>query len=777
MPVDPLRALFLELGVDDKKGILALSNITRAANNAERALLGVAEASKLAGGVSNLTRSNTALAASYNAVAAGARRAALDTFYLARANFQVNRGQTVVNTPSGAIPAGFGVLARQSAEVAAGRMQAPWSAWRNMAGMNAAGIGRLGGPGPYMPGYPPAGRTGRAGRGNFGLGTSVFLAGLGISAGAYGFQQGAGLERTSLLASYASGQSPAAMRRQSVEIARRFNLRLPEATALTQEVAQLGAMSPEGQRQIARAGAGFHTMETGVQAGEASAAIYRLIKATSRSKEEFDQGTAAAMRYAGAIYAAGNESAAGAKEVFSMVQEIEPLAQMMHLGANGTIALSAAFADLNENQRELFRGALTRMTIQGKLDPNNPIGSLLAIADRLRAAGSDAQKLNILKAMGFNNIRDVQTISVMAASMDTFARSWKAVNEELTGTSTFETKVGSVLGTLSGQWDGFKSSMDSAAASIVGSLTPALSVLLSVLSGLAAVISDNPALQLLLGAGAVGLAGMGVRGAYRRHFAGDAAVRMAALGLEGPRGALRHGRLTENLMGVLPFLGRGRAESFAATRTGMALAEGAGLGRGLGRMNRLSLGLMKMLPFGEGLAIRAAGIMGGEGIGGMALRAATGPVGWILTALSVGAPLFEKIGKALNSIARQGGMLGIVFNTLGLIFDVIAAGGRILNKAFGWIFDVGGKVWHAIGGDVLTGGVNNVLQGLHGGISGIAASPETKAGAQTPSRAPSVVTNIYTGGSQSGYQSAIDEVSRRAARSMPANSYGGLAVT
>lgn len=784
MAPDPLRALFLEFGVDDKAGVLALQNITRAADQAERALLGVATASKSAGGISTLARSNVTLAQSYNTLATSAARAGTA---MRQANLPMMLYSAATTPPpggfqaqsqAGTLPAGFNALARQSMEQ---RMasKSPWSPSAFMGGISAPAGG------PYMPGYGGAAAVrGRGlGGGNYGLGTSIFLTMAGARLGAYGFQQAANLQRASLLASYASGQSPGAMSAQSLELSRQFRLRLSEATGLTQEVAQLGVGSAQGQRELARAGAGFHVLEQNVGAGEASAAIYRLIKATSRSAEEMNAGTAAATRYASAIYAAGNESAAGAAEVFSMVQELEPLAQVMNLGAEGTIALSAAFADLNANQRELFRGALTRMTIQGKLDPNNPIGSLLAIAERLRNAGTDAEKLSILKMMGFTNIRDVQTASVMAASMDTFARSLKAVKGEMEGTSTFDTKVGQVLTTMSGQWDGLKASMDSAAASIVGGITPALGGLLAILTGLADVIAQNPALAALLGIGAAYMAGRAVRGLYRHHFAADAAtvaLRMETMGLGGPRGALRHGRLTDNLLGALPFLGRGSAERFAATRMGMSLAEGVGLARtaGAGRMSGLSLGLMKMLPFGLGerAALGTAERMAAGGIAGRALGLATGPIGWVITALSLGAPLFERIGGALHGIAQQGGMLGIVFGTLTLIFDVLAAGGKLLNKVFGFIGDVGSAALNIITlghGEDIINGVNSFLGNAHNAITG----DSSKAGAQTPPASGKTVVNIYTNGSQSGYQSAIDEVGRRAARTTAPNSYGGIPVT
>lgn len=770
--------MYLDVGVEDDRAVLALRRIQFEARQTEQAFIGVAQSAKLAGGMGNLVSVNTRVAQSYRSVtiaatqaATGIQRASIASRLYAAATTAPPVGWSV-GTPTGTLPAGMSVLARQSYERAMGSMTTPWSAASFMGGVRAPA-----GRGPYMPGYNTAGR-GRGGRGNFGLGTSIFLATAGLGAGAYAYGQSANLQRASQLSAFASGQSAAAMRAQSLALTGDYRMRLRSATALTQEVSQLGALTPEGQRELARAGAGFNVLESQVAAGDAARSIYQLIKATSRSKEELDRGTAAATRYAGAIYAAGNESAAGAASVFAMTQEIQPLAQFMNIGANGTIALAAAFADLNENQRELFRGALTRMATEGKIDPNNPISSLIAIAERLREAGSDAEKVNILKSLGFDNIRDIQTLAVMAASMDTFGRSLEVVNEELVGTSKFGSHIQKVLGDQQGAWDALKGSMDRASASIVNGVAPALMLLMSVLTGVGDTISANPALGVLLGIGAGGLAYMGLRGAWRRHMARDAGTRMAELGLTGPQGARRHGRLAENLLMTLPFLGRSRAERMTTTRFGVALAEGAGMGRGLGRMNRLSLGLMRAMPFGEGLAVRAAGTMAAGGMGGTALRVATGPIGWVVTALMLGAPLFERIADAAGRMAAKGGMLGVTLNTVALIFDVLAAGGRILNEAFDWLAKGGKWLLDAVTfghGDEMLGGMNKGLSNARDAVQGIARD-ESKAGPQTPPKAPVAVANIYTGGSQSGFQTAMDEVSRRAARAIPSNTYGGIPV-
>lgn len=768
---DPLRAIYLDTGVDDKEAVLALRRITNAANITEQALLDVAKASKMAGaGAGATVRSNAAAARSYQQAGTAARGYARDLFYLHRAQFQVARNvEVLAGGSTGASGAAAGILGMEQA------YQAYLTRQGRVTALGRAADFALGGR-MVTPAMSAQAAAARAGRGNYGLGTSLFLTGLGVGVGSYGYRQSAAFQRSSTLASFASGQTPAEMRSQTQAVRSEFRLRLMAASALTQSIAQLGELTPEGRRELARAGAGFNVLESTIGPNEAAESIYRLIKATSRSREEFDAGTRASMRYAGAIYAAGNESAAGAASVFAMVQEIEPLAQVMRLGANGTIALSAAFADLNENQRELFRGALTRMAFEGKLDPNNPVASLLAIAERLRGASSESEKINILKGLGFDNIRDIQTLSVLAASMDTFARALGAANEELEGTTTFGSKVQQVLADQQGAWDAFTSSLDSMAAKVVTVAAPALVTLLGLLTGIADAVAANPFLAGAAGVGGLALGGMALAGLYRHHFAGDPIPTVLAR-----RGMSRgqHAAAAYALASTLPF-GFG-AERFATTTLGQRMAAGMGKGMtaGVGRSSRFSLGLLNALPFGERLAGAAAGRMAAGGIAGGALRLATGPVGWILLTLTLGAPLFERVAKAFGDIAQQGGVVGVVFNTLGLIFEVIAAGGRLLGEAFDWL-GKGGK-WlldmvtfgHA---DEILGGTNKGLSEARNWVNTIGRD-DSKAGAQSPPPAPSgAVVGIYTDGSRSGYQQAMDEVGRRSARSVPPNTYGGIPV-
>lgn len=775
--IDPLRSLFLDVGVDDKKGVDGLQRITAAGNAAEKALLDVARAAKAVGGATAAISVNQRLAASYNAVAAAAFRAGMAQRQAAIGQlgpFMSGPTQTGVlqALQSGRTPL---ILQRPSLGGAGDLPFIVRSGGTSNSLAIAESIRRGRASAPFSTGVH-AMQT-RTGRGNYGLGTSVFLTLAGAQAASYGYRQSAGLERGSQLAAFASGQTPAAMAAQNRRLARQFHMRLPDAISLTREVAQLGVGTEEGRSELARAGAGFNVLESTVAAGDAASSIYRLIKATSRSTEELNAGTAAATRYAAAIFAAGNESAAGAGAVFQMVQELEPLAQFMKLGANGTIALSAAFADLNENQRELFRGAITRMTIEGKLNANDPISSLLGIANRLRDAGDDLERMNILKSLGFDNIRDVQTAAVMAASLDTFARALAATNEELTGVSTFWPKISILLKDQQGDWDNLTSSMDNATASIVGKLAPALGLVMGLLAGIADVVAGNPILSTLFGYGAAVGAYVGLRGLYRRHFGGAASAEMLADMLPSERRA--YGRTSRELAGFLPLP---MSKRLGFTAIGANMAEGSYLARlaGGGRMNRFSLGLMRALPFvGEGLATRTAATMAAGGLAGAAVKVGLGPIGWIIAGLTAGAPLFSQIAESLGGIASQGGAIGATFNMLALVFDVVAAGGRILNRAFSWIGTAGKWLLNLVTfghADDVLGGINQGITGARDWVKGIAAD-ETAAGAQTAPKAPaSAQVNIYQGGSRSGAQMAIDEVARRAARTMPANSYSGIVV-
>jgi hypothetical protein len=776
---EALRKLYLGIGVDDKNAIAVLIGVRDASNLAERALLGVAKAAQaMSPAASVAVTANNRLAASYGSVAAAATRAtaamrqaggqaALQSRQLM--NEMVSRGFPVQGQ-SALFPPGFDTLARQGLEQRLAAGAPPWNPAAFMSGIRAPT-----GAGPYMPGYPPSAAALRGSRGNFGLGTSIFLATAAAGAGAYGFQQAANLQRGALVASFANGQSPGAIQRQALGLSGQFNMRLSDSVSLLRDVAQLGIGNAAQENEVARAGAQFNVIQPDVAASDASKTIYRLLLASSKSQADLEKNLSIASRYAGGIYAAANVSAADNKEVFAMVTELAPLAQMMNLSAQGNIALAASFSNLNATQQSTFRGALTRMAITGKIDANNPIGSLMDIASRLRALATDSEKIDFLRSLGFKNVRDIQTVNVLAASMDTFAKAYAAVGNELQGTGTFGDRVNQVLHTMSGEWDGLKASMDRAAASIVGGLAPSLHLTLGLLTGIADTIAKHPALGGILGAAGLAVAGRGAYGFLARRFGTPEAERLAELGLDGPRGALRRGRLANNLANVFPLLGQSRAESFAGTRLGMSIAEGAGLAAsaGVGRMSGISLGLLKLIPGGEGLAVGAAERMAAGGLGGTALRLATGPVGWILTALSLGAPLFERISGAFTSMASKGGAIGALMNTLGLVFDILAAGGRILNTAFDWLLTGGKWLLNFITGghyDDVVGGINTGLSYLRTGAQGIAAPGQSPAKAQATN-----VTNVYTDGSRTGFQSAIDEVSRRSARTT-SSTYGGIPV-
>lgn len=611
----------------------------------------------------------------------------------------------------------------------------------------------------------------RTARHSYGLGTSLFLAYAGGRGGAYAFQQGATLQRQSLLASYASGTSRRATMRQTRGLARGYNMRLTDAAALTREVAQLGAPAA-AQGQLARAGAGFNVLESSVSAADASSGIYRLIKATSRTPEEFDKATAAATRYAGAIFAAGNQSAAGAGAVFEMVKELGPLSQFMNLGAAGTIALSAAFADLNEQQRELFRGALTRLAGEGIIDPNNPIGSLRKISAQLQKAGDEQERSRILKSLGFDNIRDKVLIASFTAGLTTFDSALAAVNEELYGTSQFGSKVNEVLHDLQGNWDGLKSSMDLAAATIVGTLTPAIAGLMSMLKGLALVVANNPALAGILG----GMAAFyGVKGGaslvaqYGPGFMRGGASRVAGLtagdllfagsnliGMRG-MGAGMRGRSMSSIVG-------GRYKAGMASRSWDML-----FGRSTLAQARAGAG---MEAIGGRFGGRLAGRMMGGAVGRAGLSAMGGPVGWIIGAVSILQPVFGSIGSFLDNLGDKGGVLGLVAETLGVVFRLISAIGKGINAIFGWLWGAIKKLL-----DVLH--INDVATWAQKGLDKLTGGSQSKgkrAGDATP-KAPGGPTTfnltVNATGGQTGVQLALEKTAYQSAFGAGSAAYGG----
>lgn len=78
----------------------------------------------------------------------------------------------------------------------------------------------------------------------------------------------------------------------------------------------------------------------------------------------------------------------------------------------------------------------------------------------------------------------------------------------------------------------------------------------------------------------------------------------------------------------------------------------------------------------------AAGFLGKRAIAGVL----SGPIGWILTSISVLEPVFTRLGQLFRDLGEQGGLLGLVFKGLAAVMNTIAIVGKVINLIFDTIF-------------------------------------------------------------------------------------------
>lgn len=235
----------------------------------------------------------------------------------------------------------------------------------------------------------------------------------------------------------------------------------------------------------------------------------------------------------------------------------------------------------------------------------------------------------------------------------------------------------------------------------------------------------------------------GVGAAMRKRFKGATAVtrgglttgrpatamfqgmrRGAGAGMRGAAGFVRH-PIQGTMAGARAFgaaalarspldtaLGRsvtaqaGRRTVFnAAGRQGAALI-GTGARGGLIRRGASMLGVATRGgrgAIGQGVLGGVGRGMAARGIGGMAARGgmaalglAGGPVGLVVTALSVLTPMFRTLGNTLDDLGQKGGIIGFIAKRLATLFKVLELLGNVVNFVFKAIFGVIKKVWDFI---------------------------------------------------------------------------------
>lgn len=184
-------------------------------------------------------------------------------------------------------------------------------------------------------------------------------------------------------------------------------------------------------------------------------------------------------------------------------------------------------------------------------------------------------------------------------------------------------------------------------------------------------------------------------------------------GLAARVGAFLGGRIPTNLasrLGISQTAASGRAISAVAARQGLApqflsageRAGARGLVAGRGVIGRAALpGIARIA--GTGVAAR---------VGSLAVPGLN-----LLSILGLLAPVLGTIGDAFDSLAERGGALGIVFNTLSILFRSAELLGRSFNFAFDLLIKGIGKFFELLDKIPLVGTFLDMISDFLGGVS------------------------------------------------------------
>lgn len=565
-----------------------------------------------------------------------------------------------------------------------------------------------------------AGRTPLFG-GGFGVAgaAGAFATIAGVTAGIRGVQSAAGLESASIRSAFAASeggtvtrQDVARFQRESLALSQEFRRGVLPSAQLIQEIQQLGVPDAAVRQSLARAGTALNVVEPEVAADEAAGAIFRLIKSTTSSEEEFRNAGSAAIFYANAVKIAGDESAAGVPAVFAMVRDFQPIAKLAGAGADEIIALSGALSDLNESQRELFRTALLRVTGKQFQDPasvgligayiggeqgakfmetvdTDPFEALTMFVERLDRSSDAGENIGaILNSLGFRNVRDRVFLQTFVNSLDKYNSTLATIREESTGadgTIRIMDATRMELESLGGAWAGLTTAVDRFTSTLITRTSPAIKGILSLLSGSVNAVTASPLLAaaLLGGLGAAGIRGL--RGAaggggMSGRFSGGLLNVLSLVPFVGPRLA-RRPNAVRRLIGAA----RGR---FAAGRFAGQVGAAGGIQQALFGTGRAALG--RNAARGAGIAglfggRAVAGRLAASGAGRVALGALGGPVGLVLagaTAVASLTPVFDSLGNMFAELGNRSGIVGTIFKTMSTLFKTMELGAR----GIGWVF-------------------------------------------------------------------------------------------
>lgn len=547
----------------------------------------------------------------------------------------------------------------------------------------------------------------------------------------------------------------AALREESIALSREFRVLPQDTIKLLRQVEELGLPSgfPRARDEITRAAIQLGILGD-VAEDEAAKGLFRLIRLTSTSADEFGRMLENSEATAGAIVRVATGTAAGVSGLEKFLRTFGQAAISARFTQGEIIALGGTFADLDENMRELATSAIIRLF--GKVLPQNaqlfarflgisveefenlrvnkPVELLQRLAEAfLRTKEETGDVAKVSAELGLVNVRDFRIIAALIAQRDQFNRLLVITNDALGNEEELHKRTQFVLSGLQGRIDGFIAAIQRAAIAVGTGLNPVLSALTGLLEGLAGVLERNPILAQVLGVGAfaVGL------NSLRRFFGtlGGIGGLASFVGAGGLLRAFRGGRLAALTTRNRTLFGT------AATRAGIVggpIGSAVGLGGGL-------LGSLLGRGLGPGVVRGLA-----AGAGGRLALAGTG-IGAIVGLFTLLAPVFGALARNLSEVGQAATPLNIVLKTLALLLRGLEIIGLAIGKAFDFVFGLIGGAIGAVIGEKNIVGINQFLEGANRDAEGIAAGLR---GPVAPTVDASVTVNVGDDGSGTAARAA-----------------------
>lgn len=457
---------------------------------------------------------------------------------------------------------------------------------------------------------------------------------------------------------------------ESFRLSHSFKIGAVDAAKLVQQVEELGVESDMARNALTRAGASLNTIAD-VEADEATKALFRLIRVTTRTGEVFEENLAnQAEATAGAILRLGQQTATGVEGLDQFLRKFGQVGVVAQFSRGEVLALGAALADLDDEARE--RGTTAFFQFFQKVAPENartlartlklssqtfeelrterPFELVTRVLQHLRDVGP-AGLASEMERLGFVARRDARIWTALVANFERLYGSrpddpLALINMATDDTANFNElndQAAIALATLSKRWDGLVGAVERFGISAGSLLATVLTPLIGGLTGLADALERNRLLlfALLAGGGALGL--RSARGFLGPFLAGSATAK--GIG----RNAGLAGRLA----------GGGVSGRFAGLTGGLIGLAGPGAARLLGFAGTQSLvralGPRALVGGGIGLAIGALGLL---------------------------APMFGGIADALRDVSRNGGAAGIILKGVAVFFKLLEIAGNALNRVF-----------------------------------------------------------------------------------------------